>query len=269
MSAQSFVMKALWCTSVLLSLWLSTHKAEADSLVADLSENTIAITSNFTGKNLVLFGAIDRSTTLSTGNLNEQASRDVIVVISGPNNQTPITVRHKKRVGGIWVNTNSILFTGVPDYHFVASSRNFDDIASDEIFRRNEIRPQNIKIKSVDIELDEETLNTYRNAIIRNKSRDKLFYEKQGGVEFLDETLFRANVEIPAHISVGIYNTKVFLVSDGRVISVQSKSLYINKTGFERSIYEFAYDSPFFYGLLAVVFALFAGWMASLVFHQD
>ncbi len=269
MTQRAFFKPLISCAAILTAMWFSAHRVAADSLVADLSENIVAITSNFTGKNLVLFGAIDRNTALSTNRLDEQASRDVIVIISGPNNQTPITVRHKERVGGVWVNTKSVVFDGVPDYYFVAASRNFADIASSEVFRRNEIRPENLKMNPVDAELDEEALNAYRTAIIRNKKREQLFYEKQGGVEFLDDTLFRANVTIPANISVGIYSTKVFLISDGRIISVQSKSLDINKTGFERSIFEFAYDSPLFYGLLAVVFALIAGWAASLAFRQE
>jgi len=248
---------------------LCSQIAAADSLVADLSENSIAISSNFTGKNLVLFGAIDRSSVLSTNKLNEQATRDVVVVISGPNRPVPITVRHKQRVAGVWVNTTAITFDGVPDYYFVAANRAFEDIAAPEIFKRNQILPENLKIHPIRTELDEAALNTYRTAIIRNKIREKLYYEKETGVQFLDETLFRANVKIPANISVGIYNTKVYLISNGRVISVQSKLLDINKTGLERSIFEFAFDSPFFYGLLAVFIALIAGWVASLVFRQD
>lgn len=263
------IKRGLIYTALLLSILVGSHRVIADSLVADLSENSIAISSNFSGKSLVLFGAINRSTALSTNSLEDQASRDIIVVISGPTTQNPVTVRHKERMGGIWVNTNAIDFTGVPDYYFVAANRDFDDIADREVFRRNQVLAENLKIQPIEKELDEETLNVYRDAIIRNKIRDKLFYEIEGGVTFLDDTLFRANVEIPAHIAVGIYNTKVFLISDGHVISVQSKSLDINKTGFERTIYEFAYDSPFFYGLLAVIFALVAGWIASLVFRQE
>ncbi len=244
-------------------------RALADTLVADLSDNTIEITSDFHGRDLVLFGAIDRSTTPLTQEQIDQGIRDVVIVIRGPGVTAPLVVRKKKRIGGIWANAESVVFTNVPDYYFVAASRDFEDIAPADVFRRNEIRTHNLTMKPVNADLTDEELATYRDAIIRNKTRDNLFYEKPGGVVFLDKTLFRANIKIPANVSVGVYRTEVYLFVNGRIVSVQRKPLYINKIGFDRSIYEFAIDWPFFYGLLAVIFALLAGWLASLVFRQE
>ena len=42
-------------------------------------------------------------------------------------------------------------------------------------------------------------------------------------------------------------------------------SMTVDKEGFERAVYTMAQDFPFFYGMLAVVIALFAGWLAGVV----
>ncbi len=251
----------------LFALATSLVPAKADNLVADLSENIIAITSNFTGKQLVLFGAIDRTAASLTEDTDSDGLRDIIVVIRGPDR--PVTVRRKERVAGIWANTQSTEFSGVPVYYFVAANREFEDVAPPSVYRRLQIRPSNLRMNPKNVLLEIEQLQSYREAIIRNKQKADLFFEEPGGVVFLDKTLFRATVKIPANVPVGRYKTEVYLLRDGQVIGLQSKALSINKTGIERSIYEFAYDSPFSYGLLAVLFALVAGAIGSFLFRQE
>ena len=51
-------------------------------------------------------------------------------------------------------------------------------------------------------------------------------------------------------------------------ISAQSTPLFIDQTGLERRLYNFAHDQPFGYGLAAVVMALIMGWISSLLFRR-
>ncbi len=250
-----------------IALVIAGLPATADNLITDLSENEIAITSNFTGRQIVFFGTIDRTATSLTETPIAEGPRDVIIVIRGPSQ--PITVRHKERIFGVWANVSGIDFDGVPGYYFVASNREYEEMASRAVFQHHQIGAENLRITTRTDTLDDEALQDYKNAIIRRKRERNLFIEEPGGVQFLDGNLFRANVEIPANVPVGIYRTEVYLVQDGEVISVQSKPLYIDKTGIERQIYKTAYDHPARYGFAAVLFALLAGWIASWVFRQD
>jgi len=268
MTTQTSVHKSLIALAVLLAaLIVSVGPAAADNLVTDLSENLIAITSNFTGQQIVFFGTIDRDATPLTQDPGLEGPRDIIVVIRGP--REPITVRHKERVFGVWANVGGVDFDGVPGYYFVASNRDFEAMATQAVFQRHQIGAENLRITTRSEDVDEAALKDYKSAIIRSKREEKLFIEEPGGVQFLDGNLFRANVEIPANVPVGIYRTEVYLVQGGNVISVQSKPLYIDKSGIERSIYEFAYDRPASYGIAAVLFALLSGWVASWVFRQN
>src|SRR3546814_79845 len=58
-------------------------------LVADLSDHEVAITTGFTGAELLLFGAVE-------------GEGQIVVVVTGPRQTT--TVRRKARVAGIWMN---------------------------------------------------------------------------------------------------------------------------------------------------------------------
>ena len=90
----------------LILFWAAPARAEA--LVADLTNHLIAITTGFTGASVVLFGAID-------------GPGDVVVVVRGPDRE--MTVRRKRRIAGIWVNSQEVIFANVPSFYFVGASR--------------------------------------------------------------------------------------------------------------------------------------------------
>ncbi len=241
--------------------------ANAQNFVTDISENVIAINSSFTGQKLVLFGAIDRTAESLISDDNIQGELNIVVVIRGP--KRPLVVRQKSRVAGVWANTRSQVIIGAPSYYYVSSYKVYEDEAYKRLFKQNEIGAQNLRMQAEGGEISPEDLEAFRQAVIRQKKKDKLYFEEFGSITLLDETLFRTEITIPAHVPVGAYATEVFLLRGANILSVQSKPFYINKTGIGRSVYEFAYDHPFFYGLGAVLIALLAGWAASMVFRRD
>ena len=89
-----------------------------------------------------------------------------------------------------------------------------------------------------------------------------------GGVEFLSDTLFRAHVPVPAGVMRGQYNVEVFLFRGGAVISAQSTPLFIDQTGLERRLYNFAHDQALRLRPGAVLMAMLMGWISSLLFRR-
>ena len=94
--------------AMLASLALAGGPARSDGIVADLSSHLVAISSGFTGTSVVLFGAID-------------GGGDIVAVVCGPEHE--LTVWRKGKVAGIWVNAESVTFTGVPSFYALAASR--------------------------------------------------------------------------------------------------------------------------------------------------
>jgi uncharacterized protein (TIGR02186 family) len=75
-------------------------------------------------------------------------------------------------------------------------------------------------------------------------------------------------VPVPADVPRGQYNVQVYLFRDGNVVSAQSTPLYVDQTGLERRLFNFAHQEPFAYGVSTVLMAAALGWLSSLVFRR-
>jgi uncharacterized protein (TIGR02186 family) len=148
----------------------------AEDLVSGLSQDQVEITSNYTGTNIVVFGAIE-----SSDNAASPPGRDVVVVIRGPD--AGMVVRHKVRIAGIWINRDSMKFGGMPTYYFVASTRPLSKITSTQILQRYQIGLAGIAPQSMSTR-DPAKAEPYRLAAIRERVLSGL-YAETNGVEFL------------------------------------------------------------------------------------
>jgi uncharacterized protein (TIGR02186 family) len=247
----------IWRAALATAIALSVAPAFAsEDLVSGLSQDTVEITSNYTGTDIVVFGAIEHP---------EYAGiNDVVVIVRGPD--TDITVRQKSRVVGIWINRDQAKLIDMPSYYFLASTRPVDKLAASYTLQRYSIGLTNITPTKIVSHHDPEP---FRLALIRHLQQQGLYGEAPGGVEFLSPTLFRARVPVPASVPRGAYNAEVYLFRDGTVISAQSTPLFIDQTGLERRLYNFAHASPLSYGLSTVLMAVLLGWISSLVFRRN
>lgn len=252
-------------------------RADADRLVADLSNELIKISSNFTGTELILFGAIERDPlvfldgTRRPGRLSDavaQARRgDIVIVLRGQ--VSDATVRRKGRVGLIWMNVESQTFSAVPTYYFIATTRPLAQIAGAGLLRREELGFDNLNLAPVMAGVSETEVAPFRQALIRNKERIGLYRQDIGGVRMLGDTLFRVTIPMPANVPVGdYYSAKAYLVRDGQIVGAQSWRLAVQKTGLERWLFKHAHSNPLLYGLGAILLALAGGLLASAVFRK-
>jgi uncharacterized protein (TIGR02186 family) len=227
--------------------------APADApLITDLSSHLIAITSSFTGTDLLLFGAIDEP-------------GEVIVVVRGPTATS--VVRRKRPTLGFWLTRRSESFDNVPAYYAVASSKPLSDIAPANLLQRLQIGTENLRFRYLGTRQRDE-VGQYHEAVIRRKTRDGLYRENIGAVDFLGPKLFRTEISFPSTVPVGTYQTEVYLIRDNRIVAAQSTPLFIDKQGVEQEVYDFSRQEPAVYGLVAVLLAVFSGWLAAVVFRR-
>lgn len=236
----------------------------AQALVADLSSHLVAITTGFTGTEVVLFGAVDG---LEGGAGASGAPRPgaVAVVVQGPETET--TVRQKDRVAGIWVNTRQMTFARVPTYYGVATSAPVEGLAPPAVLHRHEIGLDNLRLVP-EGDASPETVAEFRAALIRNKQRADLYGTETGQVAFLGQRLFRTTIYFPANVPTGLYTVSVFLIRDGDVVSAQTTPLSVSKIGFSASLSDFARRRSFAYAVVGLLLAVAAGWLAGLMFRR-
>ncbi|WP_339714640.1 TIGR02186 family protein [uncultured Sneathiella sp.] len=251
---------ALSLTVICTTCLITNEPARAQSsLVTDISSHLISVTSDFTGTELLLFGAIQYE-----DDDFGQGQGDVLVVVRGP--EKDVIVRRKERVAGIWINTDAVEFSRVPSFYALASNRPVEDIAPPDVLKRLRLGPSRLRFRAnepANISLP------FEEAIVRQKAREDLYKDQAAAVYFLGDTLFRTTIAIPANVPVGDYIAEFYLFRDGELMSAQSSPLFIKKSGLGRTIFDFAQDYPALYGIAAIIVALFAGWLASIIYRKD
>lgn len=245
-------MRALWPLLLLLAL-----PAQAETVVAGLSQSRVAITANFDGSEIMIFGAVARDAPMP------DTPPDVIVTIEGP--PAPVTVRRKSRQLGIWVNTSSVRISQAPAFYAIATSGPLDKILSDTEDLRHKITIGRA-IRAVGAASQAEDSPAFTEALIRLQKQGGHFMADEGAVSMDQGTLFRADVQLPANLTEGLFRARIFLLRDGEVLDVQETTIDVHKLGIERFLHRLAFEHPLIYGLLALFIAALAGWGASAAF---
>jgi uncharacterized protein (TIGR02186 family) len=244
---------------ILTLLQINTISRADESLVTDISSHLISVTSDFTGTDLLLFGAVKTADQYSLADHG-----DIIVVVRGP--QKKIIVRKKEKVAGIWVNTEAVTLAGVPGFYAVASNRPMSEITNEATLRRLRIGYERLNFTSASNVYE---LEPFKEAVIRQQGQKKLYMDSESAVYFLGNALFRTSIHFPATVPVGNYIAEVYLFQDSDLISAQTSPLFIKKFGVGRQIYDFAHKYPYVHGILAIIISLLAGWIASAIFRKD
>ncbi len=235
---------------------LSTPLA-AEEIVLGLSQDEVAITATFEGSDILIFGAVKRDAPLPDGKLG------IIVAVAGPD--TPVTVRRKAKRLGIWVNTDEVQVDAAPSFYAVAGSAPIGDIlrATEDLNNRITL-PSNIRSVSNNV-MDS---RNFSNALMRIRENQSLYQTLEGAVDLQDDTLFRTKISLPANLTEGDYETRIFLTRDGTVVDQYSTSIPVKKVGLERWLYNLAHENAFWYGLMSLAIAISAGWTAQAVFSM-
>lgn len=237
-------------------LMLLALPAKAEEIVLGLSRDEVAITVTFEGSEIIVFGAVSR-----TAPPPLDSNLGVIVTIAGPSE--PVTVRRKARQMGIWVNTDAVFVNSAPSFYAVATSAPINEILREvEDLRHRITIPRAIRSAGAVVE----DSVAFTEALIRVKTDQDLYQTREGAVTLDQDTLFRSAISMPANLTEGNYDVRIYLTRNGTVIDDYTTTIPVNKVGLERWLYNLAHEQAFIYGLLSLLIAAGAGWLASAVF---
>ena len=237
-----------------------------ETVQADVSTRRIAVTSSFTGTEIVVFGAVDNSRQTSP----EAGLYDVIVVVAGA--PTRLVARKKNRVLGIWLNTDKLEFSNVPGYYAIASTRPLDDIASEEVLKSSGIGFGYVPMILSKAQAEKRSaaeIREFRDAIVRLKRKQKLYNQEEYSVTFIGRSLFRVSVDVPGNVTIGSFETRVFLFRNRELLHQYTARLDLEREGIEDTLHAFAFGYPLLYGIATVLLALGSGLLASTVFRRS
>ncbi len=222
-------------------------------LIVDLSRARVSITSAFQGESILLFGMFD-------------PPGEIVVVVAGPPARE--TVMRKQRLLGIWLNTGRQSFDDVPAYYAIAASQPLQRLlarsAGGEILsledRLSSIRPSTPR--------DTAELARFRSGLVEVKRREGLYPAAIGQVTVQAGRLFRVDLPFPSRLPEGVYDIRVYLVRDGKIVAAVSRPLPVGKVGFSAQLAGWAANDGALYGLGAVLMALLAGWLGGAVMRR-
>lgn len=259
-------MRPLLLTALFLAL---AHPASgqqqpdiSNDLPAAVAEEQITVSSDYRGSYVTVFGV----------NPDRRGRGDIVVVVRGPNQRA--TIMRKQRVLGLWINSNPVRFSQAPSFFAVLSNRPLQRIASAQAVRRYQLDP------AASAQLESGTGNydpsAYRQALVRLRREQGLYQwysgrvipDRRGGLTMYQGGLFRAVVRLPANAPIAQYHADTYLFRDGRLISSQRIPITISRVGVERRIHDLATSASWLYGVVTVLLALFAGWIAALIFRR-
>lgn len=227
-----------------------------EPVVAALSKYNVAITTDFTGDNILAFGAINRP-------------GDVVVVLRGPSR--PVVMRRKGRFFGVWMNAASMTVEQVPTFYAIASSKPLDEVATPGVLRSHVLGIEFLreKLELPRAKASENIRRAWKDAVVRNHQRQGLYWTKVGEVIFRSDRLFSTWFGLPANLPTGNYQAHFYFLVDGEVVGAEIQPLAVNKVGLEAQVFRFAHDWPALYGIFAIIVALVAGWMAHAAFRRS
>lgn len=244
---------ALLLLALAPGLILAPAARAAEPLIADLTNHFIAITAGFTGTEVVLFGAVE-------------GGGDIVVVVRGPAHDE--VVRRKSKVAGLWINMRETTFAGVPSYYALYSNRPLAEFAPPAMQALHQMGLDHLHFPVLERQRTPQEIADFRSALIRQRQRASLFTEAPGRVSFLGDRLFRVTLAFPANLPTGEYHVDTYLVRDNAVVGAQSTPLTVSQAGLDAEVHDFADRQALLYGIIAVVGAAVAGWLASLPFRN-
>ncbi|MBN8607298.1 MAG: TIGR02186 family protein [Caulobacterales bacterium] len=235
----------------------------ANDLPAAVAEEQITVSSDYRGSFVTVFGV----------NPDRRGRGDIVVVVRGPTQ--PARVMRKRQVFGLYMNGDAVRFREAPSFFAVLSNRPLRQIASAESIWRYQLDPAASAQLSSAVPAGADP-SAYRAALVRLRREQGLYQEysgralpeRRGGLTLYQGGLFRAVVRLPANAPIAQYHADTYLFRDGRLVSSQRVPITISRVGFERRIHDLATQHSFIYGLLTVLLALAAGWVAALIFRR-
>ena len=250
--------------SILVALiWASATPAAGqaveETVIAGLSQTHVSITTDFSGSEIFIYGAVKRDAPVP-----KDWPLEVIVAVTGP--LEPAIVRKKERKLGIWVNDAGVKVDAAPSLYAVATTGPFRDIISFTDDFRYKVGIENL-VHFIGETDDEEFKEGYPEALVRLRRAAGIYFELIGAVKITEETLFETRIQLPANLVEGDYRARIFLLRDKAVVDVFEASIEVRKVGLGRWIYTMAQEQSALYGILSILVALTAGWLASAFFR--
>lgn len=220
----------------------------SNPMVADASQDAIEIRTSFNGAQLLVFGA-------------RNIPGEMVIAVRGPSGK--ITVRRKERIAGMWMHVEQQKYHQIPLFYALASTKPLKDIAAPST-----LATLGLGVDQITFASHSKPNETFDAALDIALERKRWWQEPFNQISYFGESLFKAKLDMPDSLPGGNYTAEVYLFDGGALKAMQTIPITVYKTGLEASLVRSAEENGLAYGLIAVLMALFGGWLAHRLFHR-
>jgi hypothetical protein len=194
------------------------------------------------------------------------AGSQVVLRFSGQPGQ--VAVKQKgKALGLLWMNMDTLHFSGVPGVCLVESPAGLDALGAagaalglEGVARNVEVEPATADRSALLPEL------------LKLKKGEGLYREGAGHVAMGqvegERQRFSADFPVPSRLSPGEYTLEAVAVKDGAVAGQTSRAVEAKLVGFPSLLADLAFGHALWYGVLSSIIAIIAGLCIGLVFQS-
>jgi len=181
-----------------------------------LSEKEIQIQTDFNGKEIIIFGIL-------------QKNQDTIISIKGPNKDT--SVLKKERILGFWFNTKRVIYKNLPSLFFISSSKPVEDILSKESIIKEKLYFNELLVNAITQRdfIDQKKLEKWNKNLVDLKFSENLFKEYE--FQNVDNKLFQTRIFFPSNSVPGKYKVTIYQVKNQKIQNKQNRVINIKKSG--------------------------------------
>ena len=219
--------------AVLVTAWVIPALA-AEPLIVGTSNDLVKVTSHFTGRELLVYGALSQP-------------GQVIVLLRSP--ATTEAMLRKTRTGPIWLTGARVTVTGAPGIWEMLSSAPVDQLLPVATRQLLSLDPGHLS-RQASYRPEPADMGAWQQAFLKNKLRRRDYVVQSQGVHIEGGQLFSARVTLPASLPLGRYTLDTFLVRHGQVVARQEQYIEVQQTGFQAWIARFASQDGWLYGIV-------------------
>ena len=245
---------------ILLIVLFCIHQgAQAEEINIALVDDTVDITTTFSGAELTLFGAVSSPEFVKD-------DYNLVAVLEGPRQQ--FSVREVTKRGLFWLPSQSQYIDNAPGFYFAGADTDFAKFVTLPDQARYHIGINNIDFSTPVGESGIDATTPYAAAFLTEMEERGFYREDKTSIQFVNGPLFTVRTALPATTPIGSYTLNVFLLKNSIIIASDSAVVNVRKVGLERRIYDFAHERPIIYGVICVIVSLLAGWITGFAFRK-
>lgn len=247
----------------ILFFLMAALPGRAEELIVMLSTQDVAITSNYTGARVTVFGAIERD----FASVSRPSKYDVVISVAGP--ASSVLVRNKELIGPLWINRNLMRYSDVPGYFALLSTGPVQQIANEAARERSRMGLTYMLPPLAQLPDELNPDKTAREALFRLRKKRNLLVEDTRAIQMPRPNLFSAAIPLSASAPTGRYVVTVTVLAEGVPLKTSSTSFVVRKIGFEAYMAAYARDNGLMYGIVTAGLAVLIGLLGNLIFKRD